>query len=127
MVQQTGNISARPKGHANNFRKAPATADKVRDVEVDKDHTRYAYKLRIKDSIIEGAAGQGRRDRDRPGATAKMKKACLAGFVTSLADLHQLEGLTWISHWLEMHSDPEFRIGRPRQIYTGHAKRDYPS
>lgn len=33
----------------------------------------------------------------------------------------------WISHWLEMHSDPEFRIGRPRQIYTGHAKRDYPS
>ena len=33
----------------------------------------------------------------------------------------------WISHWMEMHSDPEFRIGRPRQIYTGHAKRDYPS
>lgn len=33
----------------------------------------------------------------------------------------------WITHWLEMHSDPEFRIGRPRQIYTGHAKRDYPS
>jgi len=33
----------------------------------------------------------------------------------------------WISHWLEMHQDPEFRIGRPRQIYTGHAKRDYPS
>ncbi len=33
----------------------------------------------------------------------------------------------WISHWLEMHHDPEFRIGRPRQIYTGHAKRDYPS
>jgi len=32
----------------------------------------------------------------------------------------------WISHWNEMHSDPEFRIGRPRQIYTGHAKRDYP-
>lgn len=33
----------------------------------------------------------------------------------------------WISHWLEMHEDPEFRIGRPRQIYIGHAKRDYPS
>ncbi len=33
----------------------------------------------------------------------------------------------WISHWLEMNEDPEFRIGRPRQIYTGHAKRDYPS
>lgn len=33
----------------------------------------------------------------------------------------------WISHWLEMNEDPEFRIGRPRQIYTGHAMRDYPS
>ncbi len=33
----------------------------------------------------------------------------------------------WISHWMEMHNDPEFRIGRPRQIYTGPAKRDYPS
>ena len=32
----------------------------------------------------------------------------------------------WISHWMEMHEDPEFRIGRPRQIYTGAAKRDYP-
>lgn len=32
----------------------------------------------------------------------------------------------WISHWMEMHVDPEFRIGRPRQIYTGAAKRDYP-
>jgi len=33
----------------------------------------------------------------------------------------------WISHWMEMHEDPEGRIGRPRQIYTGAAKRDYPS
>jgi len=33
----------------------------------------------------------------------------------------------WISHWMEMHEDPEGRIGRPRQIYTGHAKRDYPT
>ena len=33
----------------------------------------------------------------------------------------------WISHWMEMHEDPEFRIGRPRQIYTGAAQRDYPS
>ncbi len=32
----------------------------------------------------------------------------------------------WISHWMEMHEDPEGRIGRPRQIYTGAAKRDYP-
>ena len=32
----------------------------------------------------------------------------------------------WISHWMEMHEDPEFRIGRPRQIYTGAPRRDYP-
>ena len=33
----------------------------------------------------------------------------------------------WISHWNEMHEDPEFRIGRPRQVYTGAATRDYPT
>ncbi|MFK7861991.1 MAG: citrate synthase [Granulosicoccus sp.] len=32
----------------------------------------------------------------------------------------------WISHWMEMHEDPEFRIGRPRQIYIGAPQRDYP-
>ena len=31
----------------------------------------------------------------------------------------------WISHWLEQQDDPENKIGRPRQIYTGHASRDY--
>ena len=31
----------------------------------------------------------------------------------------------WVSHWLEQQNDPENRIGRPRQIYTGHATRDY--
>jgi len=25
----------------------------------------------------------------------------------------------WIAQWLEMRADPECRIGRPRQIYTG--------
>ncbi len=33
----------------------------------------------------------------------------------------------WISHWMEMHEDPENRIGRPRQVYVGAAKRDYPT
>ena len=32
----------------------------------------------------------------------------------------------WIAHWEEMHNDPEFRIGRPRQIYTGPTARPYP-
>ena len=31
----------------------------------------------------------------------------------------------WISQWHEMCNDPSFRIGRPRQIYTGHALRSY--
>lgn len=31
----------------------------------------------------------------------------------------------WIAHWNEMISDPERRIGRPRQLYTGPANRDY--
>jgi len=31
----------------------------------------------------------------------------------------------WVSHWMEMISAPEHRIGRPRQIYTGTALRDY--
>lgn len=31
----------------------------------------------------------------------------------------------WVSQWNEMMSDAERRIGRPRQLYTGAAKRDY--
>ncbi|WP_373745950.1 citrate synthase [Neisseria dentiae] len=31
----------------------------------------------------------------------------------------------WISHWHEMISDPNQKIGRPRQLYTGAARRDF--
>jgi len=31
----------------------------------------------------------------------------------------------WIAQWEEMVHDPETKIGRPRQIYTGHAERPY--
>jgi citrate synthase len=31
----------------------------------------------------------------------------------------------WVSHWQEMITDPQRRIGRPRQLYTGPAARDY--
>ncbi|MCJ8139089.1 citrate synthase [Falsirhodobacter halotolerans] len=31
----------------------------------------------------------------------------------------------WISQWKEMISDPALKIGRPRQLYTGPARRDY--
>jgi len=31
----------------------------------------------------------------------------------------------WVSQWKEQISDPKMKIGRPRQLYTGHALRDY--
>jgi citrate synthase len=31
----------------------------------------------------------------------------------------------WIAHWIEQHETPGARIGRPRQVYTGAAPRDY--
>lgn len=33
----------------------------------------------------------------------------------------------WISHWSEMVSEPDMKIGRPRQLYVGPAKRNVPS
>ncbi|HEX4243179.1 MAG TPA: citrate synthase [Steroidobacteraceae bacterium] len=33
----------------------------------------------------------------------------------------------WVAHWQEMVSDPNMRIGRPRQLYTGPTQRDYVS
>ncbi|WP_168014946.1 citrate synthase [Halomonas salinarum] len=33
----------------------------------------------------------------------------------------------WISHWNEMISSGDYKIGRPRQLYTGYEKRDYPT
>lgn len=31
----------------------------------------------------------------------------------------------WISHWHEMLSDENYRLGRPRQLYTGYTQRDF--
>jgi len=31
----------------------------------------------------------------------------------------------WVAQWMEMIAAPNQRIGRPRQIYTGQAMRDY--
>ena len=42
---------------------------------------------------------------------------------TVMFTLGRLPG--WIAHWLEMRKDPNFRIGRPRQIYTGQRQRPY--
>ena len=41
---------------------------------------------------------------------------------TVLFSLGRLPG--WIAHWLEMHNGAS-KIGRPRQIYTGHTEREY--
>ncbi|MDQ5854767.1 MAG: citrate synthase [Actinomycetota bacterium] len=42
---------------------------------------------------------------------------------TVLFALGRLPG--WIAHWREMMSDPETKIGRPRQVYTGRTEREY--
>ncbi|HKR48701.1 MAG TPA: citrate synthase [Pseudonocardiaceae bacterium] len=42
---------------------------------------------------------------------------------TVLFALGRLPG--WIAHWREMISDPETKISRPRQVYTGHTEREY--
>jgi citrate synthase len=31
----------------------------------------------------------------------------------------------WIAQWMEMRKDKDFRISRPRQVYTGHTQRSY--
>ncbi len=42
---------------------------------------------------------------------------------TALFALGRLPG--WIAQWMELHADPEFRIKRPRQIYTGPTETPY--
>ena len=42
---------------------------------------------------------------------------------TALFALGRLPG--WIAQWIELHSDPDFKIGRPRQIYTGPTENDW--
>jgi citrate synthase len=31
----------------------------------------------------------------------------------------------WIAHWIEMLSDPEAKLARPRQLYVGAAERNF--
>jgi citrate synthase len=40
-----------------------------------------------------------------------------ANMFTAMFALGRLPG--WIAQWMELHADPDFKIGRPRQIYTG--------
>jgi citrate synthase len=40
-----------------------------------------------------------------------------ANMFTALFALGRLPG--WLAQWSEMHGDPAFKIGRPRQVYTG--------
>jgi citrate synthase len=42
---------------------------------------------------------------------------------TALFALGRLPG--WIAQWMELHQDDDFKIGRPRQVYTGSTLRSY--
>ena len=44
-------------------------------------------------------------------------------FFTVLFALGRVPG--WIAHWREMMADPQTKIGRPRQLYTGSPERPY--
>jgi citrate synthase len=46
-----------------------------------------------------------------------------ANMFTAIFAIGRLPG--WIAQWMEMHRDPSFKIGRPRQIYTGPTKTAY--
>lgn len=43
---------------------------------------------------------------------------------TPLFAIGRLPG--WLAHWREMQLDPQTKIGRPQQLYTGSGARDYP-
>ena len=49
------------------------------------------------------------------------------GFPTSMftAIFALARTVGWTSQWAEMIEDPKQKIGRPRQLFTGHTKRDY--
>jgi len=40
-----------------------------------------------------------------------------ANMFTAIFATGRLPG--WIAQWMELHGDPDFKIGRPRQVYTG--------
>jgi citrate synthase len=46
-----------------------------------------------------------------------------ANMFTAMFAIGRLPG--WIAQWKELHEDPAFKIGRPRQIYTGPTKTEY--
>src|SRR5690606_7480226 len=49
------------------------------------------------------------------------------GFATSMltAIFAVSRTVGWISQWKEMIADPQLKIGRPRQLYTGAIQREY--
>ena len=54
---------------------------------------------------------------------AKIQLAWATDFLFWIFALARTSG--WISQWKEMIEDPKQKIGRPRQLYTGAAKRDF--
>jgi len=46
-----------------------------------------------------------------------------ANMFTAMFAIGRLPG--WIAQWMELHEDPSFKIGRPRQVYTGEQRTSY--
>jgi citrate synthase len=46
-----------------------------------------------------------------------------ANMFTAMFAIGRLPG--WIAQWMELHEDPDFKIGRPRQIFTGEPLNSY--
>ena len=46
-----------------------------------------------------------------------------ANMFTAMFAIGRLPG--WIAQWMELHTDPSFKIGRPRQVYTGATRTEY--
>ena len=61
------------------------------------------------------------------GQQQRVAIARALGFPTGSATALFAVGRTvgWVAQWNEMIADPEQKIGRPRQLYTGPTQRDY--
>ncbi len=46
-----------------------------------------------------------------------------ANMFTAMFAVGRLPG--WTAQWMELHGDSDFKIGRPRQVYTGPTSRPY--
>ena len=61
-----------------------------------------------------------------PMLNTAVKAARAAGALINRASIFALaRTVGWIAQWNELIADPEQKIGRPRQLFQGKAKRDF--